>query len=135
MWLTLHFTWSVYLCVYIYHAPPHGPCTPVCEAQTWGIWHACAAGVQALCEAMHHVYTKCSVYNGLMYFRYSQDAAKFFNVCRRVFSNWEEISSNILVKCNEKNPSTDLLYAVTALIVGEEICTMPSMDFIKFIHI
>jgi hypothetical protein len=74
------------------------------------------------------------VYNGLMYFRYSQDAAKFFNVCQRVFSNWEEISSNVLVKCNEKNPSTDLLYAVTALIVGEETCTMPSMDFIKFVH-
>ena len=26
MWLTLHFSWSVYLCVYIYAHPPHGPC-------------------------------------------------------------------------------------------------------------
>ena len=33
MWLTLHFSWSVYFCVYIYAHPPYGPCP-------YPSWHA-----------------------------------------------------------------------------------------------
>ena len=32
------------------------------------------------------------------------------------------------------NAITDVVYAITAKILGEEICTMPSMDFINFVH-
>lgn len=74
------------------------------------------------------------VYNGLMYFRYSQESLTFFNTARNIFNSWPLIRDTILKNCREDTPSTDILYAITALLVGEETCTMPSMDFINFVH-
>ncbi len=73
------------------------------------------------------------VYNGLMYFRYSQTAANFFNIAQNIFEQWQTVKQQIK-GCNEDTPSTDLLYALTALVLGEERCTMPSLDFINFVH-
>jgi hypothetical protein len=73
------------------------------------------------------------VYNGLMYFRFSQEAQQFFTTARQVFENWPIIRDQ-LRGCDEQTPSTDLLYAVTAHIVGREQCTAPSLDFINFVH-
>jgi hypothetical protein len=72
------------------------------------------------------------VYNGLMYFRYSQEAHDFFVTAKNVFSNWEYISTE-LVKC-EAEPSTDLVYAITSLLSDPDVVTMPSMDFLNFVH-
>ena len=72
------------------------------------------------------------VYNGLMYFRYSQESATFFNTAAMIFHYWHEISKE-LKQC-EEHPSTDTVYAITAKILGEELVTMPSMDFINFVH-
>ena len=74
------------------------------------------------------------VYNGLMYFRYSQTAHKFFTTARMVYQNWEQVHNKLLVNCHEETPSTDLLYALTAKIVGVETCTAASLDFINFVH-
>jgi len=74
------------------------------------------------------------VYNGLMYFRYSRDGANFFKVAEVLHRNWHHIKNEILVNCREDNPSTDVLYALAAMIVGVETCTMPGMDFINFVH-
>lgn len=74
------------------------------------------------------------VYNGLMYFRHSQSANDFFNLAKQVQDNWSNIKDSALVNCREDNPSTDVLYAVTADLFGRENCTMPTMDFIKFVH-
>lgn len=74
------------------------------------------------------------VYNGLMYFRYSIASNKFFNLAQMVWNNWDYLKENVLKNCREKYPSTDVLYAVTAKIFGIEDCTIPSMDFINFIH-
>lgn len=73
------------------------------------------------------------VYNGLMYFRYSQEAFNFFTVAETVFRNWASIKDEF-INCREDTPSTDVLYAITALIVGEETCTIPSLDFFNFVH-
>jgi hypothetical protein len=73
------------------------------------------------------------VYNGLMYFRFSQEAQQFFTTARQIFDNWPNIRDH-LKGCDEATPSTDLLYAITAHIVGREQCTMPSLDFINFVH-
>jgi hypothetical protein len=73
------------------------------------------------------------VYNGLMYFRFSQEAQQFFTTARQVFENWTMVREQ-LRGCDEQTPSTDLLYAVTAHIVGREQCTAPSLDFINFVH-
>ena len=73
------------------------------------------------------------VYNGLMYFRYSQEAFNFFALAETVYRNWAEVR-DLFKNCREETPSTDVLYAVTALLIGEELCTIPSMDFINFVH-
>ena len=73
------------------------------------------------------------VYNGLMYFRFSQEAKNFFDCARYIQENWEYVKPT-LKKCLEEKPSTDVLYGLAALMVGEESCTMPSMDFINFVH-
>lgn len=74
------------------------------------------------------------VYNGLMYFRFSKAAWKFFDVAQSVYENWQELSDHGLKNCRESTPSTDVLYAVTANLVGVESCTLPTIDFINFVH-
>ena len=74
------------------------------------------------------------VYNGLMYFRFSAEAAKFFRTAQEVQANWDLLKDKVLKNCREDTPSTDVLYAVTALMVGVETCTIPTMDFINFVH-
>ena len=73
------------------------------------------------------------VYNGLMYFRYSIEAKTFFDCAQYLSMNWEYVKP-ALKKCLEDTPSTDVLYGLTALMVGEESVTMPSMDFLNFTH-
>jgi hypothetical protein len=72
------------------------------------------------------------VYNGLMYFRYSQEAATFFKLAEHIFKNWEVVK-NTLIKCYDDYPTTDVVYAVTAKILGVENCTLP-IDWINFVH-
>jgi hypothetical protein len=72
------------------------------------------------------------VYNGLMYFRYSQEAATFFKLAEQIFKNWAAVK-DILIKCYDDYPTTDVVYAVTAKILGVENCTLP-VDWINFVH-
>ena len=75
------------------------------------------------------------VYQGLMYFRYSQTASLFFLTAQRIYRNWEYLKNNVLKNCREEEPSTDVLYALAAQVIGVELCTLPSMDFINFVHL
>jgi hypothetical protein len=68
-----------------------------------------------------------------MYFRYSQIAHDFFSKARQVWQNWELVTSQ-LKNYRDELPSTDLVYAITANIVGIESCTLPGCDFINFAH-
>ncbi len=74
------------------------------------------------------------VYNGLMYFRYSKTAMDFFTLAQQLSLNWHDIKDKVLLNCREENPSTDVLYALTVRTIGEELCTLPDMDFINFVH-
>jgi len=74
------------------------------------------------------------VYSGLMYFRYSKTAMDFFAVAQQLSLNWADVRDKVLKNCREEYPSTDVLYAVTARTIGEDLCTLPSMDFINFVH-
>jgi len=74
------------------------------------------------------------VYNGLMYFRYSQDSAEFFWYAEQIFTHWDYVKDNLLVNCRDDHPTTDVVYALTAKIIGQEKCTLPSCDFVNFVH-
>jgi hypothetical protein len=72
-------------------------------------------------------------YSGLMYFRYSQTAATFFRKATELFVNWDQIK-NVLLNCRDDQPTTDVVYALTANLIGPELCTIPGADFINFVH-
>lgn len=74
------------------------------------------------------------VYTGLMYFRFSQTGANFFRTASQIREHWDELKTKVLKNCREDVPSTDVLYAVTAQVIGVENVTLPSLDFIKFVH-
>jgi hypothetical protein len=74
------------------------------------------------------------VYNGLMYFRYTQTARQFFHLADYVFKEWNLIKRLLKDVDLDLKPTTDVVYALTALILGKEAVTIPSMDFLNFVH-
>lgn len=72
-------------------------------------------------------------YNGLMYFRYSELAHTFFTVAKSIFQHWDLITPQ-LKNYRDEQPTTDLVYAITARHLGVESCTLPGCDFINFTH-
>jgi hypothetical protein len=74
------------------------------------------------------------VYNGLMYFRYSQTASNFFNMARIVYENWETVRSELKGLGNQQ-ATTDVVYAIVAKTLGVEQCTIPTLDYINFNHL
>jgi len=73
------------------------------------------------------------VYNGLMYFRYSQTAKNFFSFARQIYTNWDLVTQQ-LKNYRDQQPTTDLVYAIVANHLGIELCTLPTCDFINFTH-
>ena len=73
-------------------------------------------------------------YNGLMYFRYTQTAKQFFQLATDVFAHWQELKPYLREVDLDLEPTTDVVYALTTLMLGEDVVTMPSMDFINFVH-
>ena len=72
------------------------------------------------------------VYNAITYWRRSETAQEFFNLVRDIFDNWAEFRK--LLKFPEETPSTDLVYAVAAQIMGPERVTMPYASYPQIVH-
>ena len=63
------------------------------------------------------------VYNAITYWRVSPRAQEFFNWVKNIFTNWKEFKT--LLKFSEDQPSTDVVYAMAAQIMGPEHVTLP----------
>lgn len=63
------------------------------------------------------------VYNAITYWRLSTTAKEFFVLVRNIFENWDLWKQ--LLKFPEEEPSTDVVYAMAAQIMGPERVTMP----------
>jgi hypothetical protein len=72
------------------------------------------------------------VYNAITYWRLSPTAKEFFDLVRNIFENWAEYRK--LLKFPEDTPSTDLVYAVAAHIIGPELVTLPFATYPKIVH-
>lgn len=84
-------------------------------------------------------YRKCfdannlpDVYNAITYWRRSETAKEFFDLVRGIFANWDKFKT--LIKFPEEVPSTDLVYAMAAEIIGRERVTMPFADYPQIVH-
>ncbi len=63
------------------------------------------------------------MYNAITYWRVSATAQEFFNLVKEIFSNWSEFSK--LLKFADQEPTTDVVYAMAAVIMGPERVTLP----------
>ncbi len=63
------------------------------------------------------------VYNAITYWRVSKTAQEFFQWVRTIFENWADFKT--LLKFPEEVPSTDVVYAMAADILGREQVTLP----------
>jgi hypothetical protein len=72
------------------------------------------------------------VYNAITYWRVSQTAQEFFQLVRNIFENWAEYKT--LLKFPDDVPSTDLVYAIAAQIIGPELVTMPFASYPRIVH-
>jgi len=63
------------------------------------------------------------VYNAITYWRLSQTAVEFFKLVRNIFENWTDFKK--LLRFSEDSPSTDVVYAMAAVIMGPEQVTLP----------
>jgi len=63
------------------------------------------------------------VYNAITYWRLSNTAKEFFELIRKIFENWLEFRK--LLKFPDDEASTDVVYAMAALIMGPERVTLP----------
>ena len=72
------------------------------------------------------------VYNAITYWRLSLTAKEFFDTVQAIFENWSHYRA--LLKFPEDVPSTDVVYAIAAKIVGVEKCTMPFASYPTIVH-
>lgn len=63
------------------------------------------------------------VYNAITYWRLSSTAQEFFSLVRNIFENWNQWQT--LLKFPESEPSTDVVYAMAATVMGPETVTLP----------
>lgn len=63
------------------------------------------------------------VYNAITYWRRSQTAKQFFDLVCNIFKQWEVYKT--LLKFPEEQPSTDVVYAMAAILIGPENVTLP----------
>jgi hypothetical protein len=64
------------------------------------------------------------VYNAITYWRRSQVAQDFFRLVRTIFENWNDY--RCLLKRPDDEPSTDVVYAIAAVLMGPELVTLPA---------
>ena len=64
------------------------------------------------------------VYNAVTYWRFSQTAKEFFDLVQTIFMNW--IDYRKLLKMPDETASTDVVYAMAAIIMGPERVTLPA---------
>ena len=72
------------------------------------------------------------VYNAITYWRVSRTATEFFTLVRGIFENWAEYKR--LLKFPDDEPTTDVVYAIAAVIIGKEQVTLPKGLGPKIVH-
>ena len=72
------------------------------------------------------------VYNAITYWRRSSTAKTFFTMVKNIFENWDNWCT--LLRFADRSPTTDVVYAMAALIIGVEQVTIPAGFGPNIIH-
>lgn len=72
------------------------------------------------------------VYNAITYWRVSRTTQEFFRLVRWLFENWPMAKG--LLRFPDDQPTTDLVYAMAAQIIGPEQVTLPAGHGPTIVH-
>ena len=72
------------------------------------------------------------VYNAITYWRLSHTAKEFFDLTKEIFNNWNEFKK--LLKFPDDEATTDVVYAIAAVIMGPERITLPNGIGPQIVH-
>jgi hypothetical protein len=75
-----------------------------------------------------------NIYNGLMYFRRSKWAQRFYDIAGHIVRNWAQVRSQMLFSCHDKFPSTDVVFALAYRIMDPTMQNLVDYEWFKFIH-
>ena len=74
------------------------------------------------------------IYTGMYYFRFGRTSMELFQLVEVIYANWTLFRDELLKNCREDRPSTDVVFAIAARLLGEELCTNPALDYPGFVH-
>jgi hypothetical protein len=74
------------------------------------------------------------IYTGMYYFRFGRTSMELFQLAESIYANWLVFRDELLKNCREDWPSTDVVFAIAARLLGEEQCTNPALDYPSFVH-
>jgi len=74
------------------------------------------------------------IYNGMMFFRKSKWAQRFFDLAKHITKNWKYVNEKILINCHLDYPSTDEVYALAYRIIDPTNSALIDYEWFKFIH-
>jgi len=74
------------------------------------------------------------IYTGMYYFRFGRTSMELFQLAEAIYTNWPIFRDQLLKNCREDQPSTDVVFAVAARLLGVEQCTNPALDYPSFVH-
>jgi len=74
-----------------------------------------------------------NVYTGLFYFRFSQTSLYLFEIAAGIYKEWDYFKNNVLKNCRDEQPTTDVVFALAAKLLGEEQCYVP-LSYPTFAH-
>lgn len=75
-----------------------------------------------------------NLYSGFTYFRHSKTAWEFYETVRKIMKDWPYYRDDLLKNCRHDKPNTDEVYAIAAVLIGEERCFNPAMEIPTFTH-
>lgn len=75
-----------------------------------------------------------NIYNGLIYFRKSAWAQKFFDTASYITENWMEVKTKMLVNCHDEYPSTDVVFALAYRMIDPTNKNLIDYEWFKFLH-
>ncbi len=75
-----------------------------------------------------------NIYNGMTYFRKSSKAQQFFLNCKAITENWNFVKEQLVKKCFDEHPTTDIVYALAYRLLDPTNEGLIDYAWFKFIH-
>lgn len=75
-----------------------------------------------------------NIYNGMTYFRKSVRAKQFFDICKTIVNNWTFVKEQLLKKCFDDDPTTDIVYGLAHRLLDPTNDQLIDYPWFKFIH-